>query len=201
MTEDFANRRKKRGGGATRTAAPRQAAPREPAAAPDGGGASSPFGFAAGLCTGLALAALVWYVGWLPERTPQETASAREQADVPPPGIRFEFPDLLREAEVLVPYVEEYLQQEPAPEAGVDYLLQAGAFKNAEDADRRRAAILLLDLDARTLRVTRQGESWHRVLVGPFADRSGVREAQRRLLSEDIDSIVLKTQASEDTGA
>ena len=89
--------------------------------------------------------------------------------------LRVSGPARSREAEVLGPYVEEYLQSSTAdPEA--EYLLQAGAFRTAEDADRRRAAILLLDLDARTLRVTRQGESWHRVLVGPFSD---LRRARR----------------------
>ncbi|MEE4382289.1 MAG: SPOR domain-containing protein [Pseudomonadales bacterium] len=148
--------------------------------------------FATGLACGLAIAFLLD----LREPPPREAAASAENAPAAsqPPGIRFEFPDVLREAEVLVPYVEEYLRpEEPEPEH-VDYLLQAGAFRSAEDADRRRAAILLLDLEARTLRVTREGTTWHRVLVGPFPDRSRVRDAQVRLLGEDIDSIVLKTE-------
>ncbi len=186
MTEDFAKRRKD--GPAARRGA------RQPAPPP-----SSPLPpFLTGLAAGATVVLLVWYAGWLPARTATEVAEREAREAVPPPGIRFEFPDLLREAEVLVPYVEEYLQESTAdPET--EYLLQAGAFRNAEDADRRRAAILLLDLQARTLRVTRQGESWHRVLVGPFANRGSVRDAQVRLLEEEIDSIVLKTRRDEAT--
>ena len=148
--------------------------------------------FVTGLACGLAITFLL-DLGEPPQREPASGAEAGPAA-AQPPGIRFEFPDVLREAEVLVPYVEEYLRpQEPEPE-NVDYLLQAGAFRSAEDADRRRAAILLLDLEARTFRVTREGTTWHRVLVGPFPDRARVRDAQVRLLGEDIDSIVLKTE-------
>lgn len=181
MTEDFAKRRKD--GPAARRG------PRAPAPKP-----SSPIApFLTGLVAGAAVVLLVWYAGWLPTRDATGVAERSPREAVPPPGIRFEFPDLLRETEVLVPYVEEYLQESTAdPET--EFLLQAGAFRSAEDADRRRAAILLLDLQARTLRVTRQGDSWHRVLVGPFPNRGAVRDAQVRLLEEEIDSIVLKTR-------
>lgn len=184
MTEDFAKRRKD-GPAARRGTRP---APPPP---------SSPVGpFLTGLVAGAGVVLLVWYTGWLPARDAGAVAEREAGGSVPPPGIRFEFPDLLREAEVLVPYVEEYLQESSAdPET--EYLLQAGAFRSADDADRRRAAILLLDLQARTLRVTRQGDSWHRVLVGPFANRAAVRDAQVRLLEEEIDSIVLKTRRDE----
>jgi cell division protein FtsN len=165
---------------------------RRVADAPPAPGRALPF--AAGFAAGVLVAVLVWLAGLAPSAegpAPRETA---EGGAVPPPGIRFEFPDMLRDAEVLVPYVEEYLQPEATPEPDVDYLLQAGAFRNSDDAERRRAAILLLDLSARTLRVTRQGETWHRVLVGPFTARDDVRDAQVRLLEDDIDSIVLKTR-------
>ena len=190
MTEDFA--KKPKGAPAARKGNRQNEPPPPPP--------SSIPPFLTGFVLGAGVLALVWYTGWLPDREDPGQVAAERAESVPPPGIRFEFPDLLREAEVLVPYVEEYLQESTAdPET--EYLLQAGAFRSAEDADRRRAAILLLDLDARTLRVTRQGESWHRVLVGPFPDRGLVRDAQVRLLEEEIDSIVLKTRRGEAPGA
>ena len=185
MTEDFAKRRKEKPPAARKTRA--RAATQEPS-----GKRTGPF--LAGLTLGLGLTLLAWLANWIPAREQADVATPRLPEAVLPPGIRFEFPDLLRDAEVLVPYVEEYLQQETNADSDIDYLLQAGAFRTGRDADRRRAAILLLDLEARTLRVTRQGETWHRVLVGPFPNRSSVRNAQVRLLGEDIDSIVLKTQ-------
>lgn len=150
--------------------------------------------FAAGLGSGLVLAFALALIGlWPGERKVSEPARETATAAVPPAGVRFEFPDMLRDARLLVPYVEEYLQPEQTVEEGVNYLLQAGAFRREEDADRRRAQILLLDLDARTLRVTREGATWHRVLVGPFPDRNRVRDAQLKLLEDRIDSIVLRS--------
>lgn len=186
MTEDFAKRRKD-GPGARRGTRAKAPPPKSPTAP-----------FASGIAVGALAVLVVWYAGWLPARAPAGVPEGDRSETVPPPGIRFEFPDLLREAEVLVPYVEEYLQPRTT-DPDVEYLLQAGAFRNADDAERRRAAILLLDLQARTLRVTRQGESWHRVLVGPFPDRGDVRNAQVRLLEEEIDSIVLKSRRDEPT--
>ncbi|MCC5887570.1 MAG: SPOR domain-containing protein [Gammaproteobacteria bacterium] len=154
--------------------------------------------FGAGLLSGLAMALALAMVGFWPGPTgaPEVPRSETPTAAAPPAGVRFEFPDMLRDARVLVPYVEEYLQPEAVVEDGVSYLLQAGAFRNEEDANRRRAQILLLDLDARTLRVTLQGATWHRVLVGPFPDRNMVRDAQLRLLEDRIDSIVLRSDAT-----
>jgi len=153
--------------------------------------------FGAGLLCGLGLAFALALIGFWPAASVKPEASGREAptAAVPPAGVRFEFPEMLRDAKVLVPYVEEYLEPETVAEDGVNYLLQAGAFRHEEDANRRRAEILLLDLDARTLRVTRQGATWHRVLVGPFPDRNLVRDAQLRLLEDRIDSIVLRSDA------
>lgn len=186
MAQDYATRGRK--------SAPRSARPRKQGAAGPGRGPGLPF--LAGLTSGLLLATLVWLGGWLPDPAEPPSPVAGGET-VPPPGIRFEFPDMLRDAEVLVPYVEEYLQPDAPVEAGTDYMLQAGAFRNPADADRRRAAILLLDLDARILKVSRQGETWHRVLVGPFPGRDRVRDAQLQLLEEDIDSIVLKTRGDD----
>lgn len=154
--------------------------------------------FGAGLLCGLVVAFALALIGLWPATsgTPIAPSIDSPKAAAPPAGIRFEFPDMLRDAKVLVPYVEEYLQPEAVVEDGVSYLLQAGAFRSEEDANRRRAQILLLDLDARTLRVTRQGATWHRVLVGPFPDRNLVRDAQLRLLEDRIDSIVLRSDAT-----
>lgn len=176
-----ARQKSSRSSGARRNAAPAGSSGRIPA-------------FAAGLGSGLVLALALALIGlWPGPRPASEPVVEPATASVPPAGVRFEFPDMLRDARVLVPFVEEYLQPEQTVEEGVNYLLQAGAFRREEDADRRRAQILLLDLDARTLRVTREGATWHRVLVGPFPDRNRVRDAQLRLLEDEIDSIVLRS--------
>jgi hypothetical protein len=111
----------------------------------------------------------------------------------------FEFYDLLPRDRVVVPDPGE----RPAPGAtaplpgdGPPWLLQAGSFREADDADRRRAEILLLGLTAFTRRVrVDDGSVWHRVLVGPFEDPAALRDAKTRLGGARIDTLVLRPAA------
>jgi len=172
---------------ASRRHAPASGARRIETPPPAQGGRGVPF--LLGLCCGIALT-LLFTRG--EDRTLESPLPKAGTASIP--EVRFEFPEVLRDAEVLVPYVEEYLDGEAKPEEVGEYLLQAGAFRNAEDADRRRAMILLQDLPARTVAVRRDGGTWHRVLVGPFESRRTARAAQLALLREDIDSLVLRSE-------
>lgn len=71
------------------------------------------------------------------------------------------------------------------------YLLQAGSFQDRQDAENRRAKIILLNLNANVVPGVVAGRTWQRVQVGPFNGRQAA-EAARALLSENnIDSIPL----------
>ena len=71
----------------------------------------------------------------------------------------------------------------PASNYGQEsFFLQAGNYRDAQDAETMRAQVLLLGLDA--FIVTRQdpnGNVGHRVRVGPFVDQSRMIEATQRL--------------------
>lgn len=71
------------------------------------------------------------------------------------------------------------------------YLLQAGSFQDRQDAENRRAKIILLNMNAGIVPGVVSGRTWHRVQVGPFEGRNST-DAARDLLSENnIDSIPL----------
>lgn len=83
------------------------------------------------------------------------------------------------------------------PKASRDvFLLQAGSFKSAADADNLRARLLLLNMQARVETVSlRPGETWHRVQVGPFNNTQSLADARNLLQQNGIASIqVKKTQ-------
>ena len=71
----------------------------------------------------------------------------------------------------------------PAANYGQEsYFLQTGNYRDAAEAERRRAQVLLLGLDA--FIVTREepnGGVGHRVRVGPFVDQSRMVDAKKRL--------------------
>lgn len=74
-----------------------------------------------------------------------------------------------------------------------DFLLQAGSFRRFADADRMKARLALLGVEAGIQSVELAGgETWHRVRAGPFGDRATVNDVRRRLRDNEIDAIMLK---------
>jgi len=71
----------------------------------------------------------------------------------------------------------------PASSIGQEsYYLQAGSFASAAEAEQRRAAVLLLGLEAFVVeRQNADGVSGHRVRIGPFFDQNRLIEAKKRL--------------------
>lgn len=105
-------------------------------------------------------------------------------------NTQFDFFTLLPEREVIVPD-EQPRDVEPTTEQ-YNYILQAGSFKTTKDADRRRAELLLLGLEAKIETVEANGDIWHRVYVGPFTSRSKLSKARATLISEGIETLLLK---------
>lgn len=88
---------------------------------------------------------------------------------------------------------------EPTPEKPVvtqpkqQYFLQAGSFRQRAEADRVRAQIILMGLDVRTEDAKlANGETWHRVQVGPFADRNQLGQAQKTLAGNGFDNLLMQ---------
>jgi cell division protein FtsN len=74
------------------------------------------------------------------------------------------------------------------------YLLQAGSFRQLEDADRRRAELLLLGLEPRIEETSGDNGRWFRVYVGPFESRSKLARARSLAAAQRIDTLLLKRQ-------
>ncbi len=66
------------------------------------------------------------------------------------------------------------------------YILQAGSFKKPEDAERRKAELAMLGLEAIIKRAEVEGVSYHRVELGPFIDDGDYSQIKNRLISSDI---------------
>ena len=85
---------------------------------------------------------------------------------------------------------------DPAPSeatGGARYLLQAGSFRNPDDAESLKASLALLGIEARIQVVELPGgETWHRVRIGPFADLQRVNAVRERMAGQQIDAILLR---------
>lgn len=124
----------------------------------------------------------------------------------------FEFYKLLPEQEVAVPDAPADEGDDtpptdtgPTADQGTDagdgsatasasrYLLQAGSFRRYADADRMKAKLALLGVEAGIQSVELAGgETWHRVRAGPYGDRAAVNNVRQRLRSNEIDTILLQ---------
>ncbi len=77
----------------------------------------------------------------------------------------------------------------------VQYVVQAGSFRSHGDADRLKARLALMGVEAEIQSVTIDGGgTWHRVRIGPLSDRSRVDRVRQRLEAEQVDSILLRVQ-------
>ena len=168
--------------------------------------------FLSGLLSGLGISAFAFFKGYLPDRpdktpvvkTDQPTAvsdpaliddSANAAGDIV--KSRFDFFTVLPEMEVIVPDQElsNSARQASAlsPDDGADvYILQAGSFRNAADAEQRKARLALLGTQASIQVVTVNDATWHRVRIGPVQGARRTDEMRRMLQDNGIETLVMK---------
>jgi len=164
------------------------------------------FGFVAGLACGLGIAFLAWMGGYLPRgddtppgmprghdepaivEAPAETGEARDGA--------YDFFTVLPEIEVVVPdrEIEQRARDnpgQPATPGGGSYVIQVGSFRSGDDADALKARLAMLGMVAEVRTVTVNGETWHRVRLGPFETARAADRARRNLSDNGFESMVL----------
>jgi cell division protein FtsN len=122
-------------------------------------------------------------------------ASPRQTATAPREENRFEFYEILPQLEVAVPESNESAtrpaRQRPAAAPG-SYLLQAGSFSAAADADRLKANLALLGFESHVQPVRIDDAVFNRVRIGPIGDIDAAKRAQRRLRDAGIDSLLMQ---------
>lgn len=164
--------------------------------------------FATGLGIGLAVALGVHLVhrgAGEDAAAPVATQSARpasqmaEEADAveEPAEPGFDFYTMLPGLEVVVPEEEARpARRGEIPPADVlspgRYWIQAGSFRNGRDADRRKAELALLGYASSVQSVEIQGQTWHRVRIGPLLTAAEAEAARRRLADNGIGALALK---------
>jgi hypothetical protein len=163
-------------------------------------------GLSIGLTLGVALAAGVHLYhtgGFKPLDDPgvlnedEQVADGGDAAsDNEPKRPRFDFYRMLPNYEVVIP--EEDIAVTPAKEeaaitADGTYVLQAGSFRTAPDADRLRAQLALLGVESRVQTVTIDDtDTWHRVRIGPMRNLATLNEVRQRLANNEIEALVIR---------
>jgi cell division protein FtsN len=150
--------------------------------------------FGAGIALGIAftLAGALLPEWWRSAAAQTATPEPNVVAD-PAPVTRFEFFDKLPGESVAAhERAETDHRPDTTNDAPREFLLQAGSFTNADDAQRLRSSLSSLGLNCETAAVTlSSGVVRHRVLVGPFASAAETQRAMTRLRDQNIDALVL----------
>ncbi|MFO7603640.1 MAG: SPOR domain-containing protein [Gammaproteobacteria bacterium] len=173
----------------------------------------------AGLAIGLFVALLVY----LDRATPatdkssvtstikkhwNEARDVRQQEQAAPPPKpddgktmskpRFDFYTILPELEVAIPELELLSDRKKTAAGSSDntqYILQAGSFKQHDEADKLKALLALQGIVAsiQTVRIG-DGETWHRVRVGPLQGLDNLNQTRQRLQQLGVATIVVKNK-------
>ncbi|WP_439106259.1 SPOR domain-containing protein [Congregibacter sp.] len=146
--------------------------------------------YAAGVATGLFIAFMLYLV-----TLPAEPGSAPELAGSPTvntPEPEYEFFEVLPNQEITVDVDPADLPKPRSAGSGKQYLLQAGSFRQAADADRRRGELLLLGLNPSVEDTRGDTGRWYRVVLGPFDSRSAMAKARSLTAQQDIDTLLIQ---------
>jgi cell division protein FtsN len=132
-----------------------------------------------------------------------QPASQQAEENELEPGEKsgFDFYTMLPGLEVVVPEDEIRSRGGPAgagpevvtPQAAPGrYWIQAGSFRRYQDADRRKAELALLGLGSSIQAVTLEGQTWHRVRIGPLPGAAEAESTRRRLVDNGIGALAVR---------
>jgi cell division protein FtsN len=159
-------------------------------------------GFGIGLSAGLAVALAVHLYHYRDQAAadvPQPAAEAPPASStaptVEPPqatdaAAGYDFYDMLPKQEVEVPGIGEKGANQaarPALPQG-DVTLQAGSFKQPDEADKLLARLAQYGIDSKIQRFSLDDETWYRVRIGPIATVEQLDSIRAKLAEAEIDA-------------
>lgn len=90
---------------------------------------------------------------------------------------------------------EESQQASSPPPSNSRYMLQAASFRETGDAQRLAGRLRDFGLLAKITEVqTGDGNTWHRVQVGPYEDRRELNRAQDLMITQGIEPLLIRLQ-------
>lgn len=140
-----------------------------------------------------------------PAQAQKVESAAKVTPEATEKAPRFDFYAVLPKMEVIVPKSEDDTRANAPQKTNVapqnrnhgdeQYMLQAGSFRSSEDADRRRATLILQGYSVRVQPVELpSGDTWHRVMIGPFSNINALHKAQDKMASVGVETLPIKVK-------
>lgn len=165
---------------------------------PGGQGFSGWVGLFAGLAIGLtvALGVFLHYRDLAPAEpraaAAKPPASAQSTEEAPPapvdPAKDLTFYDDLPRQEVQVPTQAEKAGGKASALPAGDVVLQAGSFKQPDEADKLQAKLAQYGVDAKIQRFALEDETWYRVRIGPIATVQELEAIRAKLAEAEVEA-------------
>jgi SPOR domain len=178
--------------------------------APVSRGLSGWAGIAIGLGIGLAVAGAVYLKDRHADASPApatkvgknrihpndpQDADGNGASGIGAPANTYSFYEMLPKFEMVVPEKEKDVKLDirPVPETRRGtYVLQAGSYKNAADAERVRAQLARQGVDAKVQKVSVDADSWLRVRIGPITNLDELNRLRQTLRKADIEALEIR---------
>jgi len=141
-----------------------------------------------------------------PEARAPVVAEEPVAQDAPEPRRpKYDFYDVLRDKEVVIPDAELIAQAQREAEAPADapappvadnvrFLIQAGAFRSAADAEALKARIALTGEIARVEAAETNGGMIYRVRLGPYPNAAALAAAKQALGNNGIEAMAIRAE-------
>lgn len=132
--------------------------------------------------------------------TPTDSTKTKVAAEASPTPVpsepeepRYDFYTILPQAETVVPdyEIKSRVREELIGKTkAAKYMMQAGSFKEAGDAEKHKAKLALLGIEARIEKAKVGSAIWHRIKIGPYDNPSSVSTIKDLLQKNGVGVIV-----------
>jgi cell division protein FtsN len=156
-----------------------------------------------GLVAGLFIAFL-YHLAQVQKQEPVAKTTTHQSSSAKTPNKsslpKFDFYAVLPKMEVILPKEDNSQTSQPSqkgaagtPAGQGKYLLQAGSFRDKADAEKLRAEFTLDGFSVHVQPgVLDNGDTWYRVMIGPFNDEAALRTAQTRLAARNVETLPIQ---------
>jgi len=129
--------------------------------------------------------------GHAPNGRPEASGEGADAA-----ADRYDFYDGLPKFEMVVPEKEHGTRVDAAAriERPGTYFLQAGSYRNAEDANRIQAQLARQSISANVQRVALDADVWYRIRIGPIKDLDQLNRLRQQLQAAEIVTLVIRVE-------
>ncbi len=128
-------------------------------------------------------------------KTSVNTDSKEEKPQAP----KFDFYTILPKKEMVVPEYEvktRTREEQIGKNKKTSYILQAGSYKDEEEADTLKAKLALMGIESKIQKAKVENVIWYRVKIGPYSQMNNVNGIMARLQKNGMKPVITEIEGN-----